>query len=150
GREESDRLAAEHGGAYVAATVLQADDPWADAVHDIEAFGPVTSIITYSDTEEAVALAARGRGSLVGSVITHDAEFATEFVRPVAALRCRTSSTAGPVAPAAVRRWAVCAVSSTSCSAPRSRPPQTCSPRSAGNGWAVRSAASASIRSRSR
>ena len=84
GREESDRLAAEHGGAYVAATVLQADDPWADAVHDIEAFGPVTSIITYSDTEEAVALAARGRGSLVGSVITHDAEFATEFVRRVA------------------------------------------------------------------
>ena len=84
GREESDRLAAEHGGAYVAATVLQADDSWADAVHDIEAFGPVTSIITYSDTEEAVALAARGRGSLVGSVITHDAEFATEFVRRVA------------------------------------------------------------------
>src|SRR5699024_11230038 len=37
-----------------------------------------------SDTEEAVALAARGRGSLVGSVITHDAEFATEFVRRVA------------------------------------------------------------------
>src|SRR5699024_7296907 len=63
---------------------LQADDPWADAVHDIEAFGPVTSIITYSDTEEAVALDARGRGSLVGSVITHDAEFATEFVRRVA------------------------------------------------------------------
>src|SRR5699024_6346873 len=47
-------------------------------------FGPVTSIITYSDTEEAVALAARGRGSLVGSVLTHDAEFATEFVRRVA------------------------------------------------------------------
>src|SRR5690625_7720455 len=64
GREESDRLAAEHGGAYVAATVLQADDPWADAVHDIEAFGTVTSIITYSDTEEAVAFAAQiGRAS---------------------------------------------------------------------------------------
>lgn len=84
GREESDKLAAEHGGAYVAATVLQADDAWSDAVHDIEAFGPVTSIITYSDTEDAVRLAARGRGSLVGSVVTHDAEFATEFVRKIA------------------------------------------------------------------
>ncbi|MGO2036422.1 MAG: phenylacetic acid degradation bifunctional protein PaaZ [Brevibacterium sp.] len=84
GREESDRLAAELGGAYVAGTVLQADDAWSDAVHDIEAFGPVTSLITYSSTEEAVRLAARGRGSLVGSVITHDAEFAAEFVRQVA------------------------------------------------------------------
>lgn len=84
GREESDRLAAELGGAYVAGTVLQADDPWADAVHDIEAFGPVTTIITYSSTEEAVRLAARGRGSLVGSIVTHDPEFATELVRGVA------------------------------------------------------------------
>lgn len=84
GREESDRLAAELGGAYVAGTVLQADDAWSDAVHDIEAFGPVTSLITYSTTEEAVRLAARGRGSLVGSVVTHDAEFAAEFVRQVA------------------------------------------------------------------
>lgn len=84
GREESDRLAAELGGAYVAGTVLQADDPWSDAVHDIEAFGPVTTIITYSSTEEAVRLAARGRGSLVGSIVTHDAEFATELVRGVA------------------------------------------------------------------
>ncbi|WP_193070889.1 MULTISPECIES: phenylacetic acid degradation bifunctional protein PaaZ [unclassified Brevibacterium] len=84
GREASDELAKNLGGAYVAATVLEVDDPWVDAVHDIEAFGPVTSLITYSSTEEAVRLAARGRGSLVGSVITHDAEFATEFVRQVA------------------------------------------------------------------
>ncbi|MDN5793564.1 MAG: phenylacetic acid degradation bifunctional protein PaaZ, partial [Brevibacterium aurantiacum] len=84
GREASDELAQNLGGAYVAATVLQADDPWVDAVHDVEAFGPVTSLITYSSTAEAVRLAARGRGSLVGSVVTHDAEFATEFVRQVA------------------------------------------------------------------
>ena len=84
GREASDELAHNLGGAYVAATVLQADDPWTDAIHDIEAFGPVSSLITYSSTAEAVALAARGRGSLVGSVVTHDREFATEFVRQVA------------------------------------------------------------------
>src|SRR5699024_4858666 len=62
GRDESDWLVSVHSFAYVAAYVLQGDDPCADAVHDIEAFGPVISIITCSDTEEAAALAARGRG----------------------------------------------------------------------------------------
>ncbi len=85
GREASDALSKRlGGGAFVAPTVLRADDPWADAVHDVEAFGPVTSIITYSSTAEAVRLAARGRGSLVGSVVTHDRDFAADFVRQVA------------------------------------------------------------------
>ncbi|MCM1013146.1 3,4-dehydroadipyl-CoA semialdehyde dehydrogenase [Brevibacterium casei] len=84
GREASDALAAELGGSFIAPTVLQADDPWVDAVHDIEAFGPVTTLITYSTLAEAVDLAARGRGSLVGSVVTHDPAFAAEFVRSVA------------------------------------------------------------------
>ncbi|QQT69859.1 phenylacetic acid degradation bifunctional protein PaaZ [Brevibacterium casei] len=84
GREASDDLASSLGGAFVAPTVLQADDPWVDAVHDVEAFGPVTTLITYSTLAEAVDLAARGRGSLVGSVVTHDPAFAAEFVRAVA------------------------------------------------------------------
>ncbi|WP_309130632.1 phenylacetic acid degradation bifunctional protein PaaZ [Brevibacterium sp.] len=85
GREASDALADRFpGGAFVAPTVLRAEDPWIDAVHDVEAFGPVTSLITYSSLDEAVRLAARGRGSLVGSVVTHDPAFATEFVRKVA------------------------------------------------------------------
>ncbi|RBP65046.1 oxepin-CoA hydrolase/3-oxo-5,6-dehydrosuberyl-CoA semialdehyde dehydrogenase [Brevibacterium sanguinis] len=85
GREASDALAERlGGGAFVAPTVLRAADPWADAVHDVEAFGPVTSLITYSTTAEAVRLAARGRGSLVGSVVTHDADFAADVVRQVA------------------------------------------------------------------
>jgi len=40
--------------------------------HDIEPFGPVATVLTYGDLDEAVALAARGAGSLVGSVVTHD------------------------------------------------------------------------------
>ena len=60
GREASDDLAAELGGSFIAPTVLQADDPWVDAVHDVEAFGPVTSIVTYETLDEAVELAAMG------------------------------------------------------------------------------------------
>ena len=36
-----------------------------DAVHDVEAFGPVSTLMPYGDFDEALALAARGRGSLV-------------------------------------------------------------------------------------
>ncbi|MCK7492411.1 MAG: aldehyde dehydrogenase family protein [Comamonadaceae bacterium] len=43
------------------------------AVHDVEAFGPVSTLMPYDDLDEALALAARGRGSLVGTLVTHDA-----------------------------------------------------------------------------
>ncbi|WAL39703.1 phenylacetic acid degradation bifunctional protein PaaZ [Brevibacterium sp. BRM-1] len=62
------------GGAFVAPTLLVAEDPWADAIHDVEAFGPVAVLIGYQDLDEAVRLARRGRGSLVGSVVSHDVE----------------------------------------------------------------------------
>lgn len=62
------------GGAFVAPTLLVAEDPWADAIHDVEAFGPVAVLIGYQDLDEAVRLARRGRGSLVGSVVSHDVD----------------------------------------------------------------------------
>jgi oxepin-CoA hydrolase/3-oxo-5,6-dehydrosuberyl-CoA semialdehyde dehydrogenase len=40
--------------------------------HDIEPFGPVSTVLGYDSVEEAVELAARGKGSLVGSLVTHD------------------------------------------------------------------------------
>ena len=46
------------------------------AVHDIEAFGPVSTLMPYRDADHAIALAARGQGSLAGSVVT--ADFAPE------------------------------------------------------------------------
>lgn len=48
-------------------------------MHEVEAFGPVVSIIGYTDTDDAIRLAARGRGSLVASVITHSPELAARF-----------------------------------------------------------------------
>ena len=45
-----------------------------DAVHDVEAFGPVSTLMPYDDFDEAIALAARGRGSLVATLVTPRSE----------------------------------------------------------------------------
>jgi oxepin-CoA hydrolase/3-oxo-5,6-dehydrosuberyl-CoA semialdehyde dehydrogenase len=67
-------------GAFMSPVLLRADDPWAaDAVHDVEVFGPVSTLMPYDTVEDAVALANRGKGSLVMSVFTHDAAVATEL-----------------------------------------------------------------------
>lgn len=58
--------------------------PSSTAPHTIEAFGPVSSVIGYRDLDEAIELAARGRGSLVASVITHDPATARHLVRGLA------------------------------------------------------------------
>jgi oxepin-CoA hydrolase/3-oxo-5,6-dehydrosuberyl-CoA semialdehyde dehydrogenase len=50
------------------------------AVHSVEAFGPVSTIIGYGDTSDAIALARRGEGSLAGSVFTADDRIAAELV----------------------------------------------------------------------
>jgi oxepin-CoA hydrolase/3-oxo-5,6-dehydrosuberyl-CoA semialdehyde dehydrogenase len=52
--------------------------------HDVEPFGPVSTVITYRTTAEAVELAARGKGSLVGSLVTHDPAVARQVVLGVA------------------------------------------------------------------
>jgi len=68
-------------GAFMSPILLRADDPWqTDAVHDIEAFGPVSTIMPYRDLDDAIALANRGMGSLALSLFTYDAGVAEEFV----------------------------------------------------------------------
>ncbi|HVX53530.1 phenylacetic acid degradation bifunctional protein PaaZ [Nocardioides sp.] len=62
-------------GAFLSPVLLRAR-PGATEVHDVEPFGPVSTLITYDSVEEAIALAARGRGSLVGSVVTNDPDVA--------------------------------------------------------------------------
>lgn len=64
-------------GAFVGPVLLSTDTPFVHSeIHTIEAFGPVATIMPYETTEEAVALARLGGGSLVGSIVTHDAGFA--------------------------------------------------------------------------
>ena len=71
-------------GAFCAPTVLVATSPRAPELHTVEAFGPVTSVIGYRGAADAVGLAALGRGSLVGSVVTADPGFARQVVLGVA------------------------------------------------------------------
>lgn len=60
-------------GAFVAPMLLACDDPdAAQAVHAVEAFGPVATLMPYRDLAHAGELLNRGRGSLVASLITHD------------------------------------------------------------------------------
>jgi oxepin-CoA hydrolase/3-oxo-5,6-dehydrosuberyl-CoA semialdehyde dehydrogenase len=68
-------------GAFISPILLRADDPWgSDAVHDVEAFGPVSTIMPYRDLDDAIALANRGMGSLALSLFTHDSGTARDFV----------------------------------------------------------------------
>ncbi len=72
-------------GAFFAPTLLLCRNALAnDAVHDVEAFGPVSTLMPYDDLDEALAIAARGRGSLVGTLVTHDPAVAARAI-PVAA-----------------------------------------------------------------
>ena len=75
----------ERLGAFLAPTLLRASDSRASAVHSIEAFGPVTTIISYDSAADAVDLAALGKGSLVASVFTPDDREAAELALGIAA-----------------------------------------------------------------
>ena len=69
------------GGAFISPILLRTDDPWNVAdVHDIEPFGPVSTIMPYRDLGDAIALANRGMGSLALSLFTFDTKVAEEFV----------------------------------------------------------------------
>lgn len=72
------------GGAFFAPTLLVARDAHAHAAHDIEAFGPVSTLMAYDDLDEALALAARGRGSLVATLVTKEPATAAHAI-PIAA-----------------------------------------------------------------
>jgi oxepin-CoA hydrolase/3-oxo-5,6-dehydrosuberyl-CoA semialdehyde dehydrogenase len=71
-------------GAFLSPILLRADDTDRDEPHEVEAFGPVSTLLPYTTAGQAVALAARGRGSLAGSVVTGDPAFAREMVLGVA------------------------------------------------------------------
>ncbi|HEY5221850.1 MAG TPA: phenylacetic acid degradation bifunctional protein PaaZ [Microbacteriaceae bacterium] len=76
-------------GAFIDPLLLYFADGSSPAVHQIEAFGPVSSVIAYDSTSEAVALVARGGGSLVTSIATRDPRIATELMSGIAAYNGR-------------------------------------------------------------
>ena len=72
-------------GAFFAPLLLSCDQPLRHhEPHDIEAFGPVNTVMPYSNIDEAVELARRGRGSLCGSLFTSDPVVARRIVLDLA------------------------------------------------------------------
>lgn len=68
-------------GAFISPIILRNDKPFErTSTHEVEAFGPITTIMPYRDLEEAVALTKMGKGSLVCSIATHDEQAGREFV----------------------------------------------------------------------
>jgi oxepin-CoA hydrolase / 3-oxo-5,6-dehydrosuberyl-CoA semialdehyde dehydrogenase len=67
-------------GAFLPPMLLRCDDLSAGEPHDVEAFGPVSTVLPYDGVAQAVDLAARGQGSLVASLVSHDPAVAREFV----------------------------------------------------------------------
>ena len=68
-------------GAFFSPILFRNNEPFLkDAVHNIEAFGPVSTLIPYKNMEEAVELVEMGKGSLVTSFISNDDQKSKEFV----------------------------------------------------------------------
>ncbi len=79
--EQVDPVGADPArGAFMAPVLLRADDPGRPEPHEVEAFGPVSTLLPYTSAAEVIGLAARGHGSLAGSVVTADPQFAREVV----------------------------------------------------------------------
>ena len=77
-------------GAFFMPTLLHCEKPLrSSAVHSVEAFGPVSTVLPYDSIDEAIELAKLGEGSLVGSIITNDNDVAREIVLGTAAYHGR-------------------------------------------------------------
>ena len=77
-------------GAFFAPLVFLNTDPFKNTdCHNVEAFGPVSTIIPYNGLDEAIELARMGKGSLVCSLITHNDDIARDFVLGAASMHGR-------------------------------------------------------------
>ena len=68
-------------GAFMSPVLLMNENPFvAKEVHEVEAFGPVSTIMPYKTTEDAIALSKLGKGSLVSTIVTADHKTAQQYV----------------------------------------------------------------------
>ena len=68
-------------GSFLSPLLLLNEEPFKnESVHNIEAFGPVSTLMPYKTTEDAIELAKMGKGSLVCSIVTNDRLIAKDFV----------------------------------------------------------------------
>ena len=77
-------------GAFFPQLLFYSNKPFEkEAPHDVEAFGPVNTVMPYKTVEDAIELAKRGRGSLVGSLFTNNDDTARQVVLGTAAYHGR-------------------------------------------------------------
>ena len=77
-------------GAFMGPRLYRTDRPFdVTACHEVEAFGPIATLMPYDDLAEAAALAKRGRGSLCCSFTSHDAREQRAFVLDAAPMHGR-------------------------------------------------------------
>lgn len=68
-------------GAFISPLLLLNEKPFENtAAHEVEAFGPVSTIMPYRGMDEAVALSKKGKGSLCSSIVTADEKLARQYV----------------------------------------------------------------------
>ncbi|MCC6754056.1 MAG: phenylacetic acid degradation bifunctional protein PaaZ [Saprospiraceae bacterium] len=77
-------------GAFIAPVLLVNEQPFVHTVsHEVEAFGPVCTVMPYKELDEAIDLCKLGRGSLVSSIATGDGSIAKHFALGAAAYQGR-------------------------------------------------------------
>lgn len=80
----------KNAGAFFPPVLFRNENPFTStAVHDIEAFGPVATIMPYKDIQTAIDLAKMGKGSLVSSIVTPSNQEAVEYVVGAASMHGR-------------------------------------------------------------
>ncbi|HWC54759.1 MAG TPA: phenylacetic acid degradation bifunctional protein PaaZ [Chitinophagaceae bacterium] len=68
-------------GAFVSPILLKNEKPFtSNEVHEVEVFGPVSTVMPYKNLEEAIDLSKKGKGSLCSSIVTGDNKIATSYV----------------------------------------------------------------------
>ena len=68
-------------GAFISPLLLMNETPFkSEEAHNVEAFGPVSTIMPYKNIDEAIALSKKGKGSLCSSVVTLSEQFAKNYV----------------------------------------------------------------------
>ncbi len=68
-------------GAFISPLLLMNEKPFAsNEVHEVEAFGPVSTIMPYKNMDEAIELSKKGKGSLCSSIVTADNKIAKQYV----------------------------------------------------------------------
>lgn len=80
----------KHKGAFMAPVIFLNKNPFVNLDgHNIEAFGPVSTLMPYKTIDDAIALARMGKGSLVSSIVTADDRIAKDFVIGAASMHGR-------------------------------------------------------------